>query len=63
MPAWATGLEKNSESRLDRILRNDKVRALRMTTLNNLKWNETAMYRLHGRYVVVIAHGGQEGPN
>jgi len=33
------------------------------TALNNLIWHQPAMNRLHGRYVVVIARGGQEGPN
>jgi hypothetical protein len=64
MRAWVIGWEKKSESRLDQIFRNDKVRALRMTTaLNNVKWNKPAMYRMHGRRVVVIATGEQEGPN
>jgi hypothetical protein len=32
------------------------------TALNNLKWNKPAMFRQYVRRVV-IANGGQEGPN
>jgi hypothetical protein len=49
--------------RLIQFLATDKVRALRMTMPKKNFWSGSATYRPQDHRIVVMSHGGQEGPN